>query len=74
MKESEIVEILKKESEEFKKLETEHRNLKMTLAEINKKRFHSTDEEMERKKMQKKKLQMKDRMAEMIRKYKKANN
>ena len=71
MKEQEIVDQLKKENEEFKKLSEEHRNLDGLLAEIDNKRYLSTEEEVERKRIQKLKLLRKDRMAELIREYKK---
>jgi hypothetical protein len=71
MKEEEVIEILRKESEEFRKLETEHKRLDKYLEEMNRKKFLTTDEEIEKKKLQKQKLQYKDRMAQMIRGYKK---
>ena len=71
MKEQEIVDQLKKENEEFKKLSEEHRNLDGLLAEIDNKRYLTTEEEVERKRIQKLKLLRKDRMAELIREYKK---
>ena len=72
MKEREIVELLKKENEEFKKVSEEHRSLDVLLAEMdNKKRYLSPEEEVERKKIQKQKLLKKDRMAELVREYKK---
>lgn len=74
MKDSEISEILKKENEEFGKLEAEHKILKQNLSELNKKKIHSTEQEMNKKNMQKKKLKIKDLMAEMIRKYKQDQN
>lgn len=74
MKDSEIADILKKENKEFSKLEEEHKRLKQNLSEINRKKFHSTDEEIEKKKIQKQKLKIKDTMAGMIRKYKKNLN
>ncbi len=74
MNEEEIKELLKKESEEFKKLDEEHRNLKTLLAEIDRKVYLSADEEMERKKLQKLKLSKKDRMAELIREYRKSHS
>jgi uncharacterized protein len=70
LKEDEIVEFLKKESEEFKKLSEEHRNLDLLLAKIDSKRYLTAEEEVERKTMQKQKLFKKDRMAQMIREYK----
>ena len=72
MKEYEIVEHLKKENEEFRKLSEEHRNLDVLLAEIDSKRYLTAEEEFERKKIQKQKLQKKDKMAEFVRQYKKS--
>ncbi len=71
MKEQEIVDQLKKENEEFKKLSEEHRNLDGLLAEIDNKRYLTPEEEVERKRIQKLKLLRKDRMAELIREYRK---
>jgi uncharacterized protein YdcH (DUF465 family) len=72
LKETEIAELLKKENEEFKKLSDEHRSLDVLLAEIDSKRYLTSEEEVERKKIQKQKLQKKDRMAELVRQYKKS--
>lgn len=72
MKEREIVEFLKKENDEFKKLSEEHRSLDVLLAEIDSKRYLTSEEEVERKKLQKQKLLKKDRMAELVRDYKKS--
>lgn len=74
MKENEIIELLKKENEEFRKLSEEHRNLDMLLADIDSRRYLTPDEEMERKRIQKQKLQKKDRMAELVREYKKSHS
>ena len=71
MKDSEISDILTKENEEFRKLDEEHKLLKQNLSELNKKKVHLTDQEMNKKKMQKQKLKIKDHMAEMIRTYRK---
>ena len=71
MKESEIVETLKQQNEEFKKLSEEHRNLDELLAAMDSKHYLSPEEELERKKMQKLKLVRKDRMAELVREYRK---
>lgn len=73
MKENEIVEALKKENEEFRKLSEEHRNLDTQLGEMDTKRYLSPEEELERKRIQKLKLSRKDRMAELVNEYKKAN-
>ncbi len=71
MKEHEIVELLKRENEEFRKLSEEHRNLDGLLMEIDSKRYLTPDEEIERKKIQKQKLLKKDRMAQLVREFKK---
>ncbi len=71
MEEQEIVEFLKKENEEFRKLSEEHRNLDEFLVEIDSKRYLTPEEEIERKNIQKQKLIKKDRMAELVRDYKK---
>lgn len=67
---SEIVEILRVQNEEYRKLYEEHKKLKLTLSEINKSKYISPEEEVERKKIQKQKLMKKDRMAEIVREYK----
>jgi uncharacterized protein len=72
LKEREIVEFLKQENDEFKKLSEEHRSLDVLLAEIDSKRYLTSEEEVERKKLQKQKLLKKDRMAELVRDYKKS--
>ncbi len=74
MKEHEIVELLKKENEEFRKLSEEHRSLDTLLSEIDNKRYLTPEEEVERKKIQKQKLLKKDRMAELVRAFKKSNS
>jgi uncharacterized protein YdcH (DUF465 family) len=74
LKEHEIVELLKKENEEFRKLSEEHRSLDTLLSEIDNKRYLTPEEEVERKKIQKQKLLKKDRMAELVRAFKKSNS
>ena len=74
MKENEIVELLKKEDEEFRKLSEEHRSLDVLLADMDGKRYLTPEEEFERKKIQKQKLLKKDRMAELVREYKKIHS
>jgi len=74
MKEAEIINILRVKSEEFRKIEEEHRKLDKDLDEMIKKKYLTPDEEVEKKRMQKQKLQYKDRMAEQIREYSKHNN
>ena len=72
MKEQEIIELLRRENGEFKRLDEEHKNLEHLLAEMDRKVYLNTDEEVERKKIQKLKLLKKDRMAELVREYKKS--
>jgi uncharacterized protein len=52
----------------------EHHGLDVTLAEIDRKVYLTPEEEIERKKLQKQKLAKKDKMAEFIRDFKKANS
>lgn len=73
MKEQEIIEALKQDNEEFRKLHEEHHVLDGTLAEIDKKVYLTPEEEVERKRLQKQKLSKKDKMAEMVRDYKKSH-
>ncbi len=73
MKEQEIIESLKKDNVEFKKLMEEHHDLDSTLAEIDKKVYLTPEEEIERKKLQKLKLAKKDKMAEFIRDFRKSH-
>ena len=72
LKEQEIAEILARENEEYKKLGEEHNNFEKTLAELDKKVYLTQEEEIERKRIQKLKLSRKDRMAEIVRDYKKS--
>jgi uncharacterized protein YdcH (DUF465 family) len=73
LKEQEIIEHLKKESEEFRGLFDAHHDLDKTLSEIDRKIYLTPEEEIERKKLQKQKLAKKDRMAEIIRDFKRAH-
>jgi uncharacterized protein YdcH (DUF465 family) len=73
LKDSEIMEVLRKESEEFKKYEVGHRELDATLVELKKKKRPNPDEEFEIKKMQKRKLHYKDMMAMLVTQYKSQN-
>ena len=70
MKKADIISILRNENEEYKKIEEEHKRLEQSLEDINKKKYLTPDEEIERKKIQKQKLQYKDRMARLLREYK----
>lgn len=74
MRDEQIVEILSKESEEFKKLTEEHRSLDHQLTDFTAKRYLNPNEEAEKKRLQKLKLLKKDRMAELIRMYRKSHS
>ncbi|MFZ5998488.1 MAG: DUF465 domain-containing protein [Nitrospirota bacterium] len=69
MSDEEIVEALKRENEEFRRVYQEHRELDTRLAEYNKKHYLSPDEEIEMHRLKKEKLHKKDKIAEMIRDY-----
>ncbi len=70
MNEAEVINNLRSESEEFNKIEEEHKRLEVSLADINKKKHLTAEDEMERKNIQKQKLQIKDQMAKLVRGYK----
>jgi uncharacterized protein YdcH (DUF465 family) len=72
MKEAEAISNLRSENEAFQKLEEDHRKLDKVLDEISRKKYLTTDEEIEKKKLQKRKLHLKDQMAALIRKYHKS--
>ena len=73
MKEQEIIEKLKQENDEFRKLSDEHHHLDAQIVEIDKKVYLTPEEDLERKKMAKHKLHLKDKMADFVREYKKAH-
>lgn len=74
MKDEEIIALLRKENEEFRKLDEEHKRFEVILTEIDRKVYLTTEEELERKRIQKLKLSGKDRMAELIREHKKSHS
>lgn len=65
----ELVDRVKQENEEFRKLAEEHRALDLQLEELNKLRHITSDQEVERKNLQKQKLMKKDRMIAILREY-----
>lgn len=71
MKEEEIVEILKRENEEFRRIYQEHRDLDNLLSKLSKKVHLTPEEEIEITRIKKEKLYKKDKIAELIRLYKK---
>lgn len=64
---------LRMESPEFKQLEQEHRKLDSELMSFETHVYLSPEEELERRRLQKLKLAAKDRMMEMIRRFKSGN-
>jgi uncharacterized protein len=71
MTDEQIAEALKRENAEYQKLSQEHKKLDEWLDELSKKHYLTPEEDIEKKKKQKEKLYKKDRMAELIRNYKK---
>jgi uncharacterized protein YdcH (DUF465 family) len=53
LKEQEIIERLRQENEEFRRLEQEHRNLDNTLKELEAKKFLTPEDEIEIHKIKK---------------------
>ena len=58
---------------EFKKAFNVHKDYESKLAELDNRHFLTTEDQVERKKLQKKKLVEKDRMEGMIQKHKSAS-
>ncbi len=71
MREEEIIEALKNQNEEFRKLHAEHRELDTILKEMDKRSYLTEAEELEKKRLKKEKLYKKDKIAEFIMNYKK---
>ncbi len=65
-----LVARLRTEDPEFQKWEEEHHKLESSLASIDSHVYLSPEEEIERKRIQKLKLAAKDKMMEMVRRYK----
>ena len=68
----EIVEQVKRENMEFGHLWKEHKDLEKKLEGLNKLRFPTPEEELDRKRIQKLKLKGKDRMIEILKQYRQA--
>jgi hypothetical protein len=73
MTDEQIMEVLRSDSGEFSKICQEHRQLNAQIDEANKKHFLTPEEEIDLKRMQKEKLQKKDRIAELVREYRKSH-
>jgi len=64
-----LLEKVKKESKEFRGLYQEHASLKNKVEALNKKKILTPDQEVEKKKHQKQKLSLKDRMEKILNEY-----
>lgn len=71
VEDSALFEELRRENKEFLDLEREHKKLEEELSHLLKRRVLTTEEEVLKKRLQKEKLAKKDRMAEIVREYKK---
>ncbi|PIQ98968.1 MAG: DUF465 domain-containing protein [Nitrospinae bacterium CG11_big_fil_rev_8_21_14_0_20_45_15] len=61
-----LLEKLIKENHEFKKIHDQHSKLKSRVEELNKLKLITPEQEIEKKKHQKEKLILKDRMGEIV--------
>ena len=64
-----LLEKVQKENEEFRGLYKEHASLKQKVEEYNNMKLITPQQEIEKKKHQKQKLSLKDRMEEILNKY-----
>ena len=70
MDENTLIEHLKQTNPEFRQLTEQHLQYERQLEEFNKLRYLTSEQEMEKKRVQKIKLRGKDRMAEILKEYK----
>ncbi len=70
MTEQEIIEKLMEKNEEFRALKEKHAQLEERLEELQKKLYLTTEEELEVKAIKRQKLELKDKMNEIISKVK----
>lgn len=66
---NDVQRILSSEDEEFRHWLEEHHTCETRLAELAQKQEISTDDEIEEKRLKKRKLHLKDQMAERVRGY-----
>ena len=69
-----LLDKIQNDNEEFKKLYAEHNVLKRKVVELNKLKFLSGEQELEKKKHQKEKLKAKDRLEQMLSEYESQTN
>ena len=70
MDENALIEHLKQTNPEFRQLMEEHLLYERQLEEFNKLRYLTSEQELEKKRVQKTKLRGKDRMVEILKEYK----
>jgi len=70
MDEKVLIEHLKQTNPEFRQLMEQHLQYEHQLEEFNKLRYLSSEQELEKKRVQKIKLHGKDRMAEILKEHK----
>jgi uncharacterized protein YdcH (DUF465 family) len=68
--ENALIEHLKETNPEFRQLTEEHLQYERQLEEFNKCRYLTSEQELEKKRVQKIKLRGKDRMVEILKEYK----
>ena len=66
---ADLLEKVQKENEEFRGLYKEHTTLKQKVEEFNKMKIITPQQEIEKKKHQKQKLSLKDRMEQILNEY-----
>ena len=64
-----LLEKVRQENTEFRKLHEKHSTLKLKVEALNKTKLITPEQEVEKKKHQKQKLSLKDRMEEILSKY-----
>ncbi len=64
-----LLEKVQKENKEFRGLYEEHTTLKLKVEEFNKMKIITPEQELEKKKHQKQKLSLKDRMEKILNEY-----
>jgi uncharacterized protein YdcH (DUF465 family) len=69
-----LLEKVSKENTEFRTLYEEHTTLKHKVEALNKKKLITPEQELEKKKHQKQKLSLKDRMEKILSLYEETNN
>lgn len=69
-----LLDKIQNDNEEFKKLYAEHNVLKRKVGELNKLKFLSGEQEIEKKKHQKEKLKAKDRLEKILSEYESQTN